>query len=97
MRIAVGKRAEQQRSQRLAERIPNAVVPPALTLGQAATLLSQAMAVVGVDTGLVHLAAALNIPAIAIYCASDPGLTGLYTSGQPSTWAGRGCRPIRQA
>jgi heptosyltransferase-1 len=35
-----------------------------------------------VDTGLVHLAAALNVPTIAIYCASDPGLTGLYASGQ---------------
>jgi heptosyltransferase-1 len=77
-----GSAAEQQRSQRLAERIPNAVVPPALSLGQAATLLSRSLAAVGVDTGLVHLAAALNVPAIAIYCASDPGLTGLYTSGQ---------------
>jgi heptosyltransferase-1 len=77
-----GSGAEQQRSRRLAERIPNAVVPPALTLGQAAALLSQAVAVVGVDTGLVHLAAALNTPALAIYCASDPGLTGLYTSGR---------------
>ena len=77
-----GSGAEQQRSHRLAERIPNAVIPPALTLGQAAALLSQAVAVIGVDTGLVHLAAALNVPAIAIYCASDPGLTGLYTSGQ---------------
>ncbi|MDP3483220.1 MAG: lipopolysaccharide heptosyltransferase I, partial [Sulfuricella sp.] len=63
-----GSAAERQRSQRLAEKISLGVVPPALTLGQAATLLSQAVAVVGVDTGLVHLAAALNVPAIAIYC-----------------------------
>lgn len=77
-----GSAAERQRSQRLTERIPNAVVPPALTLGQAASLLSLSIATVGVDTGLVHLAAALNVPAVAIYCASDPGLTGLYTSSQ---------------
>lgn len=77
-----GSAAEQQRSQRLAGEIPLSVVPPALTLGQAATLLSHSIAAVGVDTGLVHLAAALNVPTIAIYCASDPGLTGLYTSGQ---------------
>ncbi|MBZ0096242.1 MAG: lipopolysaccharide heptosyltransferase I [Sulfuricella sp.] len=77
-----GSAAEQQRSQRLTEKISLGVVPPALTLGQAAALLSHSIATVGVDTGLVHLAAALNVPAIAIYCASDPGLTGLYTNGQ---------------
>jgi heptosyltransferase-1 len=87
-----GSGTEQQRSRRLAERIPNAVVPPALTLGQAAALLSQAVAVVGVDTGLVHLAAALNTPALAIYRASDPGLTGLYTSG-PAVNLGRSGMP----
>ncbi len=87
-----GSVAEQQRSRRLAERIPTAVASPALTLGQAAALLSQAVAVVGVDTGLVHLAAALNVPAIAIYCASDPGLTGLYTSG-PAANLGRSGMP----
>jgi heptosyltransferase-1 len=87
-----GSAAEQQRSRRLAERIPTAVVPPALTLGQAAALLAQAVAVVGVDTGLVHLAAALNVPAIAIYCASDPGLTGLYASG-PAVNLGRSGMP----
>jgi heptosyltransferase-1 len=88
-----GSAAEQQRSQRLAERIPNAIVPPALTLGQAAALLSHAVAVVGVDTGLVHLAAALAVPTIAIYCASDPGLTGLYTSGQAVNLGGSGMPP----
>ena len=30
------------------------------------------------DTGLSHLAAALNIPTIGIYTATDPGLTGLH-------------------
>jgi heptosyltransferase-1 len=31
-----------------------------------------------VDTGLVHLAAALGRPTLAIYCASDPALTGVH-------------------
>jgi heptosyltransferase-1 len=34
--------------------------------------------VVGVDTGLTHLAAALGTPTAGIYCGSDPSLTGLY-------------------
>jgi len=89
-----GSTAEQQRSQWLADKISLSVVPPALTLGQAATLLSLSIATVGVDTGLVHLAAALNVPAIAIYCASDPGLTGLHvSSGQAINLGGAGAPP----
>jgi heptosyltransferase-1 len=45
-----------------------------------ARLLRGARAVVGVDTGLAHLAAALGVPAVGIFCGSDPGLTGLYGS-----------------
>jgi heptosyltransferase-1 len=47
-------------------------------LNEATALLGNAYAVVGVDTGLSHLAAALNVPTIGIYTATDPGLTGLY-------------------
>ena len=36
---------------------------------------------VGVDTGLTHLAAALGIPALGLYCGSSPALTGLRGSG----------------
>jgi len=37
--------------------------------------------VVGVDTGLLHLAAALGIPLVAIFTGSKPGLTGPVGSG----------------
>ncbi len=33
---------------------------------------------IGLDTGLTHLAAALGVPTVGIYCGSDPTLTGLY-------------------
>jgi heptosyltransferase-1 len=33
-----------------------------------------------VDTGLTHLAAALCVPTIALYCASQPGLTGVHAA-----------------
>lgn len=72
---------EHARSERLASQMANAVVPPCLNLSQAAALLGAAEAVVGVDTGLTHLAAALKVPVVALYCASDPGLTGVYASG----------------
>lgn len=72
---------ERERSERLASRMASAMVPPRLKLAEAATLLGGAKAVVGVDTGLTHLAAALKVPVVALYCASDPGLTGVYSSG----------------
>lgn len=75
-----GNAAEQARSQRLAERIANSSVPPRLTLDEAAALLARARVVIGVDTGLAHLAAALNAPTVALYCATEPGLTGVHTS-----------------
>ncbi|PWB55173.1 MAG: lipopolysaccharide heptosyltransferase I [Nitrosomonadales bacterium] len=76
-----GSTREQARSARLAKQMAHAVVPPRLSLTQAAALLGAAEAVAGVDTGLTHLAAALKVPVVALYCASDPGLTGVYASG----------------
>lgn len=75
-----GNETEQARSRRLAERIAHSVVPPRLTLNQAAALLANARVVIGVDTGLAHLAAALNVPVVALYCTTEPGLTGVYAS-----------------
>ena len=73
-----GSAAEQARSLRLAGAIPDAVAPPRLDLNKAAALIGGAQAVIGVDTGLAHLAAALGVPTIGIYTATDPALTGLY-------------------
>jgi heptosyltransferase-1 len=77
-RLPWGSAAEKQRSERLAASIPAAQVPGALTLSEAATLLAHAAVVVGVDTGLTHLAAALGTEVVAVYTGSSPGLTGVY-------------------
>lgn len=73
-----GKDAERERSDRIAMALPGAIVPPALGLQPMAELLAGSRAVVGVDTGLTHLAAALDVPVVAIYRATDPALTGVY-------------------
>jgi heptosyltransferase-1 len=39
--------------------------------------LAHAQAVVGVDTGLSHVVAALEVPSVAIYGATDAVLTGV--------------------
>ncbi len=75
-----GSEAERMRSVRLSAQIPGSIVPPKMSLTEGASLLSRARAVIGVDTGLAHLAAALSVPTIGIYTATDPALTGLYAS-----------------
>src|SRR5574343_824569 len=73
-----GNPRERERAARLAAAIPDAVAVPPQGIGELAALLAGAHAVVGVDTGLTHLAVALDTPTVALYTATDPGLTGVY-------------------
>lgn len=73
-----GSAEERQRAARLAGSLGRAVAAPSLGLADLAGLLGGAQLVVGVDTGLVHLAAALERPTLALYCASSPELTGVH-------------------
>ena len=59
----------------------NAVVPPRQSLPALAALARSAQVVVGVDTGLTHLAAALGAPTVAIFAATDPRLAGVARVG----------------
>lgn len=70
-----GNPAERERSVRMAAAIPNAYVPEKRPLDEVARLLAGASIVIGVDTGLVHVAAALAVPLVAIFVASAPELT----------------------
>jgi heptosyltransferase I len=73
-----GTTAERARSERLAAAIPGAVIPPALSVAEVASLLAMALFTTGVDTGLTHLSVALGVPTVGIYSATDPAKTGLY-------------------
>jgi heptosyltransferase-1 len=73
-----GSTAERERAERVARGIGQAVVPQRMALDALAELLSNAKGVVGLDTGLTHLAAALGVATVGIYCGSDPALTGLH-------------------
>jgi heptosyltransferase-1 len=73
-----GDAAERARSERIARALQRALVPPAQGIRGLAGLLAGAQAVIGVDTGLTHLAAALGSPVVALYCSTQPGLTGVY-------------------
>lgn len=73
-----GNAVERLRSERIANRLQRAAIPDALSIQALASLLTRCNGVAGLDTGLTHLAAALDTPVVAIYCATDPGLTGVY-------------------
>jgi heptosyltransferase I len=88
-----GTDAERAAAARLATAVPGATAAPAMGLGDAAALLGHASAVAGVDTGLTHLAVALGVPTVGIYCATNPGLTGLHGGAHAVNIGGAGQVP----
>jgi len=56
------------------------VVAPELDLRQLAGVLAGAALVIGVDTGLTHLGAALGRPTVGIFCGTSPAATGVIAS-----------------
>ena len=88
-----GSTPERQRAERIAAAIPDARALQSLTLTQLAHRLAGAQLVVGVDTGLVHLAAALGRPTIALFCASNPTLTGVLAGAAARNLGSHGQSP----
>ncbi|MBP0598363.1 lipopolysaccharide heptosyltransferase I [Herbaspirillum sp. LeCh32-8] len=87
-----GSQKEQQAAQALAAGIPGALVLPALPLMEAVALVQQARLVVGLDTGLTHIAAAYCKPTVELYCDSprwktegnwSPSIVNLGDEGRP--------------
>lgn len=72
--------AEHQRAQTIAAHHANVMVLPKLSIAHLAHIIQQAWVAIGVDTGLSHLSAALNIPTVAIYTDTNPARTGVMAS-----------------
>jgi heptosyltransferase-1 len=87
-----GSEDERMRAQRIADAIGGTVLPRR-NLEQLAKIFVAARAVVGVDTGLTHLAAALGALTVGIYCASDPARTGIYGAPRAHNVGARGRAP----
>jgi len=77
-----GNETERQRALRIAAGIDSAEVLPRLNLHDLAATLATSTAVVAVDTGLGHLTAALDVPAISLYGPTDPAEIGTYGNFQ---------------
>lgn len=71
---------DESRARRLAALLPEARVPPALTLSALAQVIAGASLLVAGDTGPLHLADALGTPTLALFGPTDPARNGPYRS-----------------
>jgi heptosyltransferase-1 len=88
-----GSPPEEARSRRIAAGVAGAVVPPRQSLPELAALARRADVVVGVDTGLTHLAAALGTPTVAVFTATDATKAGVACAGPHARDVG-GCGTV---
>lgn len=79
--IPAGNRQEAQRAQLIAGET-SAHVLSVMDLKELASTMSDCSGAVSVDTGLGHLAVALNLPLVALYGATSPYLTGVHGERQ---------------
>jgi heptosyltransferase-1 len=67
---------ERKVAQAIAGAVPETVLVTKSPLADVAAILGRSTLVIGADTGLTHLASAFGLPTVAIFLATEPGLTG---------------------
>ena len=96
VRLPWGNPAEKARAERIAQGLNNCQGLPKLNLAGVARVLAAGKACVAVDTGLGHLAAALDVPTISLFGPTNPGLTGAYGRPQIHQASDWPCAPCLQ-
>ncbi|AIR88466.1 lipopolysaccharide heptosyltransferase I [Pseudomonas cremoricolorata] len=91
-----GNAEEKARAERIAAGLAHCQVLPRLNLVGVARVLAAAKACIAVDTGLGHLAAALDVPTISLFGPTNPGLTGAYGRSQVHQGSDFPCAPCLQ-
>ncbi|MBN0988369.1 lipopolysaccharide heptosyltransferase RfaC [Amphritea pacifica] len=82
IKLPWGNPDEKARAERLARHNDAVEVLPKLNLAQVTQVLAGAAGCVSVDTGLSHMAAALDRPNVILFGPTDPGLVGGYGKDQ---------------
>ncbi|CUI93417.1 Lipopolysaccharide heptosyltransferase 1 [Achromobacter xylosoxidans] len=97
LKLLAGNEQEAQRAQLLVAGMEGVEVMPRMGLTAVGRLLAGASLMVGLDSGLTHLSAALGRPTIGIYRASTPVRTPLVGSNYTASLGDRGASPSREA
>ena len=95
LRLLAGSPAETERARQLVALRTDAEVLPRMQLTDVARCLAGATLMVGLDSGLTHLSAALGRPTIGIYKASTPVRTPLVGTAFTASLGDRGQSPSR--
>lgn len=94
--FAYGGAAEEGVARSLVAQAPGAeLAPRTASILELAALLRRADLVVGVDSGPLHLAAAVGVPVLGLYGPKHPGTYGPYWSPSEVVRAGLECSPCR--
>ncbi|MCB1665457.1 MAG: lipopolysaccharide heptosyltransferase I [Pseudomonadales bacterium] len=88
-----GSESERERAQAIAQGFSAVSVLERQTLKGMAQHIARADGIVAVDTGLGHLAAALATPAVSLYGATNPGLSGTFGQHQVQLASTLACAP----
>lgn len=96
LKLLAGNDGERVRAERLIGQRTGAMVLPRLDLTEAARCLAGAQLMVGLDSGLTHLSAALGRPTIGIYKASTPVRTPLVGDAFVASLGDRNQSPSRE-
>ena len=92
VKLPWGNDIEKSRAERIAAE-SGAEVLPAMSLTELAALLSASTGCISVDTGLGHLAAAVDTPTLALFGPTNSELTGFYGKSQLSLQSEFHCAP----
>lgn len=93
IKIGGGTEEELARAKRIASQCSNAEALPRLNIPDTAKVLANAQAVVAVDTGFGHLAAALDVPTVSLYGPTNPEYTGALGASSVHLAADFPCAP----
>jgi heptosyltransferase-1 len=80
-----GNEEERLRSVAMAEMIPNAIVLPQMKINELMQFMASTAGVIGVDSGVSHIAVALNLPHVQIYNFDTAWRTGPISSDYDKT------------
>lgn len=96
LKLLAGNEKETARAQEMIKHYRNAQVLPRMNLTGVVQTIAPARIMIGLDSGLTHLSAALGRPTIGIYSASTPVRTPLVGADFTASLGDRGVPPSRE-